>query len=246
MEKKDLKTGYTVEFRNGDRGKVMLNTTNGDIIAGNLENDIVCHYKPLLSISKDLTTRSKIKEFDIVKVYDINCFNVYGASILNVGPLLWERPENIELIKGDWYKDTTTLEGKYFVHYSGKRFSNYGFDTAGNWSEYIVFPTCHDKLLVKATEKEIKEKLINEATKRGFVSGAKYNPVIHNGLLNKCNISTVQEDYTYNHYLKLFHNGFQYLFANGVWAILVEDKVIPEYTMEQLQHKLGEEFKIKK
>lgn len=246
MEKKDLKTGYTVEFRNGDLGKVMLNTTNGDIIAGNLENDIVCRWTHLVSISKDLTTRSKIKEFDIVKVYDINCFNVYGASILTVGPLLWERPENIELIKGNWYKDTTTLEGKYFVHYSGKRFDNYGFDTAGHWSENIAFPTCHDKLLVKATNEEIKERLINEATKRGLVSGAKYNPICRSGSLKNDIIFTVQEYYSYNHYLKIFYNGFQYLFVNGVWAILVEDKVIPEYTMEQLQAKLGEEFKIKK
>ena len=244
MEKKDLKTGYTVEFRNGDLGKVMLNTTNGDIIAGNLENDIVCRWTHLVSISKDLTTRSKIKEFDIVKVYDINCFNVYGASILTVGPLLWERPENIELIKGNWYKDTTTLEGKYFVHYSGERFDNYGFNTAGHWSENIAFPTCHDKLLVKATNEEIKERLINEATKRGLVSGAKYNPVFIDEMPFKNNISRGGEHYFFEN--NSLWSGFQYLFVNGVWAILVEDKVIPEYTMEQLQAKLGEEFKIKK
>ena len=244
MEKKDLKTGYTVEFRNGDRGKVMLNTTNGDIIAGNLENDIVCRWSHLVGISKDLTTRSKIKEFDIVKVYDINCFNVYGASILTVGPLLWERPENIELIKGNWYKDTTTLEGKYFVHYSGERFDNYGFDTAGHWNEYIAFPTCHDKLLVKATEEEIEERLVKEATKRGFSQLDYFLKNVVNNTISKINTIPVY-DFRDNELWIDNDNHSWTIFKNGEWAKIIE-KVIPEYTIEQLQSKLGEEFKIKK
>ena len=88
MKKSDLKTGMTVETKDGKRGKVMLGTKNGDIIAGGDSNDKQT-WKPLDCIHEDLTSNWSI-DVDIVKVYDFGG-NYNAASTSKVGKLLWER-----------------------------------------------------------------------------------------------------------------------------------------------------------
>lgn len=92
MEKSDLKTGYVIETRAKQRGVVMLGTTNGDIIAGNREEtDFEKIWYPLDSYEDDLTHGSN-EDYDIVKVYEFSS-NQTGASIKDVGSLIWERKE---------------------------------------------------------------------------------------------------------------------------------------------------------
>lgn len=104
MEKKDLKTGMQVEFENGERRLILLDTEKGDVVS-NVDATIdsfgrrrLTNYYGLNNWNDDLT---KVIEHDpltdIVKVY-----GMYGN-------IIWERkevPEYVELLVDNYgYKN---------------------------------------------------------------------------------------------------------------------------------------------
>jgi hypothetical protein len=92
---------------------------------------------------------------------------------------------------------------------------------------------------VEATKKEVEEALIAEAKRRGFKEGV---TVAWDGTVI---INNLKESFTMSvdgGRLKENNSNWN-IFKNGKWAEIIE---VPEYTMEQLQDKLGHEFKIKK
>ena len=96
MKKSDLKSGMIVEKENGDRGIVLLNTSNGDIIggAGGGNDKTWCG---LYNYREDLTYGG-VDAATIMKVYDA-CSNMNFGSFNEYDlKLIWTRPvEPIEL-----------------------------------------------------------------------------------------------------------------------------------------------------
>ena len=97
-----------VEDRRGYLGKVMLGTKNGDIIAGfGLKGGNKDTWKPIDSINLNLSSNLE-KEYDIIKVYDIN--NNCNACSRDVDEhkLIWELKEN-KKFKLSYIKDNVDL-----------------------------------------------------------------------------------------------------------------------------------------
>lgn len=89
MKKSDLKTGMWVVCKDGDRGMVLLNTENGDIISGDT------NWGPLSSYDDDLKYKNSTLPFlnaDIVKVIQPSA-NKYYYHINNDAnsEVIWER-----------------------------------------------------------------------------------------------------------------------------------------------------------
>ena len=98
MKKEDLRSGMVVITRKGQKGIVLLGTTNGNIIGG-------CgdyghgSWKPFDSINDDLTSCHGGSEYDIVKIYNSDSNNKLGTTDLDKLQLIWERlePKFVEL-----------------------------------------------------------------------------------------------------------------------------------------------------
>ena len=86
MKKQDLKTGMTVKLRDGSLLKVMLGTTEGDIVVRESGS-----YRHLDGWEDDLTAGCH-RDCDIVAVLDTSGFHLSCFE----GPVLWRRNE-IEL-----------------------------------------------------------------------------------------------------------------------------------------------------
>jgi hypothetical protein len=110
MKKSDLKTGMVVEYRNGKRRMVLLNSTlaSADLIGKDGHNSLSCY-------KEDLTnTHRERKETDIVKVYETN-FAFELKEFINEGTvtqmdLIWERKDNTEEVK-KLKEDISKIEG---------------------------------------------------------------------------------------------------------------------------------------
>ena len=95
MKKQELKTGMLVETRIGNFGLVMLDTPNGDIIAGDGTNYCREWYS-LENMNDDLTNKNvTVTESDVVRVYGMG-YNIEAASFsTKFRLLLWERQEEV-------------------------------------------------------------------------------------------------------------------------------------------------------
>ena len=96
MKKSDLKSGMIIERRNGEKGIVLLNTSNGDIIggAGGGDNKTWCG---LYNYREDLTYGS-LEHATVVKVYNAGSNMNFGSFNEYDLKLIWTRPvEPIEL-----------------------------------------------------------------------------------------------------------------------------------------------------
>lgn len=87
---KYLKTGMVVENRVGERGIILLNTPDGDVIGGVGDNKL---WGPLDNFNEDLTSSFGLS--DIVKVYKPNS-NMNMVSGTN-SELLWSRTLEISI-----------------------------------------------------------------------------------------------------------------------------------------------------
>lgn len=76
MKKSELKTGMLVQTRKGEFGLVLLNTSMGDIIGGDGQEDKTWSR---LNAYDDNLNYTADNDFDIVKVYSLN-HTKYGAS----------------------------------------------------------------------------------------------------------------------------------------------------------------------
>jgi hypothetical protein len=96
MKKSDLKSGMIIERKDGEKGIVLLNTSNGDIIggAGGGKNKTWCG---LYNYREDLTYGG-LEDTTIVKVYDADSNMNFGSFNEYDLKLIWTRPvEPIEL-----------------------------------------------------------------------------------------------------------------------------------------------------
>lgn len=82
-----LKTGMWIETRNGEKGIVLLNTVDGDLVSGET-------WFPLDSVNHNLKRKDNSDSpYDIVKIYSPNCNHNYYNFNPSINELLWQRPE---------------------------------------------------------------------------------------------------------------------------------------------------------
>jgi len=98
MKKSELKSGMLVETVEGELGLVLLNTPNGDVIAGNGES-ISRTWFPLNMIDEDTLEYKTSPSANIIRVYGYKD-NSNSASISIKGRvLLWEKKAPLKKIK---------------------------------------------------------------------------------------------------------------------------------------------------
>jgi hypothetical protein len=92
MKKEDLRSGMVVVTREGNKGIVLLGTTNGNVIGG-CGDPYSGSWKSFDAITDDLTSRAGGSEYDIVKIYDADSNKNLGTINLDKLQLIWERSE---------------------------------------------------------------------------------------------------------------------------------------------------------
>lgn len=174
MKKSDLKTGMVVELSTGARGKVLLGTEKGDIIAGNYGDEFHSNTEGtwclLDEYDENLVSKSNSKHTNINKVYAI-ANPRQGASISSTGDLLWERNSH----QAGWYGDSEEGNEKWLMYYNGLEFVM-GFNALGIWTDELEKdgPISDSEYL--AHKDYIEERLNEEAKRRGYKPGAIYQP----------------------------------------------------------------------
>jgi hypothetical protein len=146
MKKSELKTLNYLEFKNGDRRIVMLNTSEGDISVANSTMDIHDFHRlydhfSLDCFNNDLIDVSESKLLgDVVKVYG------------RYGNLLWERPGEFE--NGEWvyWSGNCPTIGKIVR----KRGNCYILEETYNGE---VYDSCHESNIRVATRSEVDKHL---------------------------------------------------------------------------------------
>ena len=151
-----------------------------------------------------------------------------------------------------WYKDG---EDTFFVEKWDEFPIAIGYGMCGGkWSPQVcnkVTMECKREDLELANTNEIYETLSAEATRRGFVEGAKYVPIEEGITIDYSEDKCVGDFISYTSYKTkeetLLARGYRYIFIDGLWTTLVKDKVEPkEMTIAELQAELGYEVKVVK
>ncbi len=128
---------------------------------------------------------------------------------------------------GFWYKHPNGRHPNWLAYNDGG--DGYGFGTNGSWLDGYdgIVRYLHQIKAEKATRQEVEQRLIEEAKRRGFVEGAKYDCVLSeatnlnftdafNGHVNK---------WQYDHKNQtLSKECNQYIFNKGKWAEIIDDK----------------------
>lgn len=152
------------------------------------------------------------------------------------------RKEDLEksrLEVGKWYtKDGTTG----FLIFNGNNLdTNYGFYNhtwADDWTLNDEYVSSNGYKLRPATEQEVKEALVAEAEKRGFVKGVNFLGV--KGMNSDTQITIGKHnDIAYNE--KGLYCGNSYILFNGTWATIIP---IKKYTLSELEQIVGHKFEI--
>tara|TARA_R110002167_G_scaffold174781_1_gene373720 strand:+ start:1453 stop:1968 length:516 start_codon:yes stop_codon:yes gene_type:complete len=118
---------------------------------------------------------------------------------------------------GKWYKSVYGTI-RYFIDKN----TVYGFSSRGIWTNEIHIDSGLDDSTPEwtlATDKEVEEALIKEAKKRGFKEGVKSTSVKYGctGKLSRCCSTKLCSDGSF-----MFQG--QYIFENGKWATIIEEK----------------------
>jgi hypothetical protein len=131
---------------------------------------------------------------------------------------------------GKWYKEKE--KSNLLVCFTDiEKGYGYGVNRINEWNDNF----CRDdkKSFELATEQEVKEALINEAKKMGFIKGAKFLSVL-TAVKSECGIN-------YNYYYdenELYSNGMC-LFKDGKWAEIVKEPTEIELIKAEIE-KLNE------
>lgn len=129
-----------------------------------------------------------------------------------------------ELIVGKWYKHDEKAFNALMVW--GDSEYTYGFWN-GEYKDNLCFRDAFNK--VPATDKEVSEALIAEASKRGYKKGVKFKLI--EGVVGKLNESIITSAYeilyqaSLNRLVLKSYNDLYTIFRDGVWAEIIEEPV---------------------
>ena len=173
MKKSELKTGMVLETKDGRRGIVMLNTSEGDKVVGEDSTRLDQTWSPLSSWNEDLTYKADDNR-EIVKIYDFGPTNCYGASTKQVGKLLWKKEDRSAWI-GKWIVNHEYDE-EILIYVTSTRedgwYNGFGITWDDESEESKWFETqsaghnINASYLRLATAEEIEEGLLREAARR--------------------------------------------------------------------------------
>ena len=110
-----------------------------------------------------------------------------------------------------WYKHTSGNHKLWLVYYNFKDNVRYGFDANGDWfnDNFTDYRSC----LELASQTEVKERLTEEAIKRGLVYSSKIL-----SLITKEKITLTAKYYNFAPYPEYFNLGERHILAQGQWA----------------------------
>ena len=132
-------------------------------------------------------------------------------------------PEAFEkkLEVGKVYKYPSFRGGKFMFKFNGEFGSRitYGFDASGKWSNVLGIWEEEINNYEEATKEEWLEALKEEARKRGFKKGVKYNYVYKPYL-----IKTFEDELYLCRSLDLVDGG-DIILADGVWAEVIKEEI---------------------
>jgi hypothetical protein len=123
-----------------------------------------------------------------------------------------------------WYKNTARDNKDILIYWNEHKKSLYGFDINGDWFDDEEYGF-HEYYDIPATDKEVKEALIEEAKRRGFKEG----DIVKT---NNQEYSITRKLDSANYYgndAEFHPNSLQcgaIIFQNGQWADIIENKVI--------------------
>ena len=112
-----------------------------------------------------------------------------------------------------------SLSKKFMFKFNGFGADNYGFTTTGEWSDGLGVWEDEVNLYEEATKEEWLEALKNEARKRGFKKGVKYNYADKPYL-----IKTFEDELYLCRSLDLVDGGDIILY-DGVWAEVIKEEI---------------------
>jgi hypothetical protein len=120
-----------------------------------------------------------------------------------------------------WYKNTARDNKDILIYWNEHKKSLYGFDINGDWFDDEEYGF-HEYYDIPATDKEVKEALIEEAKRRGFKEGVTVNEV---GDRCNGNMTIIGNEYDLFSRNKKLMVGDGIVFNNGKWADIIENKV---------------------
>jgi hypothetical protein len=182
-----------------------------------------------LCIKKQNKMKTQVSNEFILEAHKEAC-STWKARIEKECPELFKK--TLEFNR--WIKDDCFPN--WLAFYDGKG-NVYGIQVNGEWFTYQTdnHPS-NDRKNRYATQQEVKEALINEAKKRGFVKGVKFLSLL-TAVKSECGIN-------YNYYYdenELYSNGMC-LFKDGKWAEIVKEPTEIELIkaeMEKLNKRLN-------
>ena len=112
-----------------------------------------------------------------------------------------------------------SLGEKFMFKFNGFGANNYGFSTIGEWSNDLGVYENEVNLYKEATKEEWLEALKEEARKRGFKKGLKYNYVYKPYLIKTF------KDELYLGYSADLVDDDDIILENGVWAEVIKEQI---------------------
>jgi len=164
-----------------------------------------------------------------------------NAKLERLEGMLEKQLEELNVLEVGWYRE----ENDWLMYFDGRSFV-YGFAVGGLWIDNVSCPVLETE--IKATDKEVEEALIKEATRIGFKEGVIADTSNIDKEFRK-NMRARGGEFKYssidNHLCIGYdtygggHDG-NIIFGNGVWATIKEPTVTleGEYTEEGLQKEI--------
>ena len=163
-----------------------------------------------------------IIKYNFMKTFTITKEQIEELSKWKHGKRLMQDwfPEAFEkqLEVGKVYK-YPSLSEKFMFKFNGFGADNYGFTTIGEWSNNLGVWENEVNLYKEATKEEWFEALKEEAKRRGFKKGVKYNYVDKPYL-----IKTFEDELYLCRSLDLVDGGYIILY-DGVWAEVIKEEI---------------------
>lgn len=160
-----------------------------------------------------------IIKYNFMKTFTITEEQIKELSKWKHGKRLMQDwfPEAFEkqLEVGKVYK-YPSLGKKFMFKFNGFGSNNYGFTTTGEWSDSLGVWEYEVNLYQEATREEWLKALKEEAKRRGFKKGVKYN-YVH----DSCLIKTFKNKLELGSKVDLV-DGIDIILRNGVWAEVIK------------------------
>ena len=163
-----------------------------------------------------------ITEEQVKEAYNAAC-NVWKAKIKDWFPEAFEK----KLEVGKVYKYPNFAGGKFMFKFNEFGTDNYGFSIIGEWSDNLKVWKNEVNLYEEATKEEWLEALKEEAKRRGFIEGIKFN-CPYSGKVETLG-NTLDYEFTGHDsekFGKCLRDNMGYvIFYNGIWSEIVKEEI---------------------